>query len=130
MSSIVTNSLRRSGQDHFEPEATLDPHEQRRLRGYLEQIDFATFAANRDALSQSLGASDVSKFERLAAAAAQARAQWVGAAVSLTQTGRALSADQVDRLALLRAAFFELTEAYEAMRRMVERGYLAYQSKP
>ena len=42
----------------------------------------------------------------------------------------ALSPAQVNDLAAQRRAFEELTEAYEAMRRMVERGYLGIQSKP
>ena len=36
------------------------------------------------------------------------------------------SPDQVGKLANLRTAYAELSEAYDAMRRMVERGYLAY----
>ena len=40
-----------------------------------------------------------------------------------------LSAEQVEKLSVLRGAYEELTEAYEAMRRMVERGYLSYRSE-
>ena len=39
-----------------------------------------------------------------------------------------LDAAQSQRLADLRKAYEELTEVYEAMRRMVERGYLVYRS--
>ena len=37
-----------------------------------------------------------------------------------------MSAEEVSRLQLLRTAYEELSEAYEAMRRMVERGYLQF----
>jgi hypothetical protein len=110
MSSIVTNS-RRAATDHFEPEAHMDPQEQRRLRGHLEQIDYAAFAANREILGKALGQADLEKFQRLAVAAAHARCQWVAAAIALAET------------------FEELTEVYEALRRMVERGYVTYSAK-
>ena len=102
MSSIVSSSsFGRS--ERFEPEPALDPAEQRKLRGHLEQIDYAAFAANRTVVGQSLGRVDLSTFN--------------------------LSHDQVTQLGVLRRTFEELTEAYDAMRRMVERGYLGYTPK-
>jgi hypothetical protein len=127
MPSTVISARR--GLDHFEPEATLNPTEQRLLRGHLEQIDFAAYAANRELISRTLGRTDLGKFERLAVAAAQARVHWVAEAASMADCGAALSAAQVARLTILRQAYEELTEVYEAMRRMVERGYLPYQRK-
>ncbi|MEP7209561.1 MAG: hypothetical protein ABI740_01880 [Alphaproteobacteria bacterium] len=128
MSSIVSSGTRQRP-DHFEPEASLDPQEQRRLRGHLEQIDFAAFAANREVLSRAFGRTDLATFQRLAVSAAQARALWVWAAVALSSADHAPNPEQVARLTALRQSFEELTEAYEALRRMVERGYLPYQSK-
>ncbi len=129
MSSIVTSSARRGGQDHFEPEAQLDPQEQRRMRGHLEQIDYAAFAANREIIAKALGCTDLGRFERLAVSAAQARANWIAAAMAMTEAGRPPNPEQVAQLAILRQSFEELTEAYNALRRMVERGYLPYQPK-
>jgi hypothetical protein len=129
MSATMTNSTGRRG-DHFEPEAALDPHEQRKMRAHLEQIDYAAFAANRKVLAQALGKASLASFERLAIAAARARAQWVHEAIGMTANAGPLSVEQAARLATLRHAFEELTEAYEAMRRMVERGYLNYQAAP
>ena len=129
MSTTMTHSVRRVS-DHFEPEPALDPQDQRRLRGHLEQIDYAAYAANREVVSQTLGRADLAKFQRLAVAAAHARANWVKAAAAMVETSTALSPAQVNDLAAQRRAFEELTEAYEAMRRMVERGYLGIQSKP
>lgn len=128
MSSIVSSSsFGRS--ERFEPEPALDPAEQRKLRGHLEQIDYAAFAANRAVVGQSLGRVELSKFEHLAVAAAHARARWVAAAVGMTEKSSNLSHDQVTQLGVLRKTFEELTEAYDAMRRMVERGYLGYTPK-
>jgi long-subunit acyl-CoA synthetase (AMP-forming) len=128
MSTVMTNSVRRVS-DHFEPEPALDPQEQRKLRGHLEQIDYAAFAANQEVVSHALHAADLEKFQRLAVAAAQARAKWVARAVALSEGGQALAPAQVDELEALRRAYDELTQAYEALRRMVERGYLPYRAR-
>lgn len=127
MSSIATNTTR-STRDHFEPEAMLDPQAQRKLRGHLEQIDYVAFAANREVVSQVLDHADIKTFEKLAVAASQARAKWVGAAIALSSAAQAPTPEQTKQLNNLRQAFFELTEAYEALRRMVERGYLPYRA--
>lgn len=128
MSSIVTNT-RRITSEHFEPEAALDPQELRKLRGYLHQIDYATFAANQAVIGATLKQTDLDKFERLAICAAHARAEWVAAALEMTERTHSLSAEETERLAMLRTAYDELREVYEAMRRMVERSYLTYAPK-
>ncbi|HVY88863.1 MAG TPA: hypothetical protein VG942_08340 [Hyphomonadaceae bacterium] len=127
MTFTVTNSTRRMA-DHFEPEAQLSPQEQRALRGHLEQIDYAAFAANREVMSQGLQA-EITTFEKIAVSAALARRRWVETAIAVTKDPHALNREEVDRLTTLRQAWEELSEVYEAMRRMVERGYLAYRPK-
>ena len=128
MSTVMTNSVRRVS-DHFEPEPALDPQEQRKLRGHLEQIDYAAYAANQEIVSHVLQGADQEKFQRLAVAAAHARAKWVARAVALSEGTQALAPAQVSELETLRAAFEELSQAYEALRRMVERGYLPYRGR-
>ena len=130
MSSTRTNQFRRSALDHFEPEVAQDPQAQRRLRGQLEQIDYTAFASNREVIGRTLNTTDAAQFQRLAVAAACARAQWVSEALTATEASAVLTPEQVTRLAHLRASFEELTEVYEAMRRMVERGYLGYRAAP
>lgn len=125
MSVTRTANVRRSS-DHFEPEAALDPQAQRRLRGQIEQIDYTAYASNREVIGQLLGQADAAKFQKLAIGVALARAQWVAQALALTETPQQLSAEQTAKLARMRAAYEELAEAYEAMRRMVERGYLPF----
>jgi hypothetical protein len=120
------SSYRRTVSDHFEPEQNLDPHAQRKLRGQLEQIDYIAFASNREMISQTLGVADAVKFQRVAVAAAHARTRWVAEALAATEASHALSPEQVSRLATLRTGYEELREVYEAMRRMVERGYFSF----
>jgi acyl carrier protein phosphodiesterase len=126
-----TANFRRMALDHFEPERDRDPQDQRRLRGHLEQIDYTAYAANVAALRPIVGDPDAARFQRLAVAVAQARGQWVSEALAMTETaGAMLSASQTQRLTALRTAHEELTEAYEALRRMVERGYVTYRPAP
>jgi hypothetical protein len=127
MSIVKTNTAYRGALDHFEPENS-DPMEQRRLRGHLEQIDYAAFAANQAVLGQTPGSLDLASFQRLAVAAAQARALWVTTALELAEAGGAASREQIAALADRRAAFEEMREAYEALRRIIERGYLSYRA--
>ena len=122
MSTIMTNSTRRS-RDHFEPQ-DIDPQEQRRLRGQREQIDYAAFVSNREIIGPALSGVDMGTFQRLAVAVATARTRWVAEALRLSESGSPATPDQVARLTSARAAFEELAEAYEALRRMVERNYL------
>lgn len=129
MPFTMTSTVRKV-RDHFEPEADLDPHEQRALRAHLEQIDYAAFAANREVLAKVVGHADLNRFQRLAVAAAQARARWVAASIALMEKPETPAPQDVANLTTLRCAYEELTEAYEALRRMVERGYLTYRPKP
>ena len=122
MSSIMTSTTRRS-RDHFEPQDT-DPQEQRRLRGLLEKIDYTAFISNREVLGATLSVIDSSTFQRLAVSVATCRAKWVAEALRLSESGSPVTPDQTARLTAHRSAYEELAEAYEGLRRMVERGYI------
>ena len=128
MSKVVGS--RRAASDHFAPEADGDGKSQRQLRGHLEQIDFTAYAANKKILSGTLASVDAEKFQRLGSAAALARARWVVAALAFTEAGPTPTDNQIRALAQLRETYQELTEVYDAMRRMVERGYLTYTPTP
>ena len=125
MSSSVSG-YRRPSNDHFEPEADLDPQARRALRGKLEQIDYTAFVSNREVIGHMVSRAEAKSFQRLAIVAAQARAQWINTAISFAEQGQALTPMQTDKLSDMRRAFEELEEAYSALRRLVERGYVAY----
>ncbi|WP_374575633.1 hypothetical protein [Phenylobacterium sp.] len=130
MSITRTANFRRVALDHFEPEADIDPQAQRRLRGLLEQIDYTVYASNKEVIGTLLQHVDAQKFQRLAVAAAHARAAWVAEALAMSEATHALSAEQAAKLSRMRAAYEELSAAYEAMRRMIERGYLPVRAAP
>jgi hypothetical protein len=104
----------------------MDLTAQRRLRGQLEHIDYTVFASNREVIHTALGSADAEKFQRLAVAAALARAQWVKEALDMAENPSGFETRQVMRLAELRSRYEELSSVYEALRRMVERGYVTY----
>lgn len=128
--SSQMSSFKRSSNDHFQPDESLDPHAQRALRGSLEQIDYIAYLANRELISHALSGVDAGKFQRMAVAVAGARAHWAAQALALTESGHAPTHDQTAALARARETYEELATAYDALRRMVERGYLAYQAPP
>lgn len=129
MSKTVTSSYRRTS-DRFEPDLVQDPAEQRKLRGQLEQIDYTVFAANQAVIKKTIHHVSIEDFQNLALSASKARSAWVDAAMSAARTRSPLEKTEVERLALLRTAYDELSEAYDAMRRMVERGYLQFHPSP
>ncbi len=129
MPFTMTNTVRKV-RDHFEPEANLDPQEQRALRAHLEQIDYAAFAANREVLAKFIDHADLQRFQRLAISAAQARSRWVAAAIAIAEKPETMTPEDVANLTGLRTTYEELAQAYEALRRMVERSYLPYSAKP
>jgi hypothetical protein len=127
MAKTMTSSYRRTS-DHFEPDLVEDPVEQRKRRGHLEQIDYTVFAANQAVMNKTIHHVTIEDFQNLALSASKARGAWVDAAMSAARSRSPMSEQEVQRLAHLRSAYDELCEAYEAMRRMVERGYLRFQA--
>jgi hypothetical protein len=117
--------VRRVIGDHFEPDEGGDPKLQRQIRGQLDQIDYAAYSASKKVIGAALGPIDVKKFERMALAAAQARASWLAAGMALTESGHMPAPEHVAKLAQLRSAYEELSEFYEGLRRAIERGYLS-----
>lgn len=124
--SVRATNLRRTSGEHFQPDDPADAKAQRHLRGALEQIDYAAFAANKEVMGATLRHASLGHFQRLGKAVAQARALWTATALAMSESGRAPSAGEVAELGRLRTAYEELAAAYDGLRRMVERGYLTY----
>ena len=121
-----SSSMLRS--DHFVPESATDPVAQRKLRGQLESIDYTAFASNLEVIGHVLGHADSALFKRMAVSCAAARARWVKEAMTITAESPTPGPEKIQKLAELRHAFEELSSAYEATRRLVERGYLPFRA--
>ena len=115
----------RTKADHVEPNEIDDPRVQRLLHAALENIDYTAYAANRRQVAETLTKIDIAQFEKLAATAAKARCQWIAEALHVASASDLPDAGQIRKLAELRSNYMELTEAYDALRRLVERNYLA-----
>ena len=124
MSLTASYRTLRSGSEHFEPSEINDPKAQRQLHAKLEQIDYTAYAANRKEIAERLGDVDTGQFKKLAAVAARARCQWIAEALLVSSETNQPSVEQIRRLSELRTMYDELTPAYDALRRLVERGYL------
>jgi hypothetical protein len=68
---------------------------------------------------------DAPTFQKLAIMTATARGKWVAESLRQSESGAPSTPDQIARLTSARTAYEELAEAYEGLRRMVERGYIA-----
>lgn len=125
MSITRTNQAR--SLDHFQPEESDDPQVQKRRRAHLDQIDYAAYAANKEVLAQMLGTVDAAHFQRLAVSVSHARGQWLGEAIRLSHAP-SLAPAEAQKLAALRTLYEELSEAYEGLRRLIERGHVHYRA--
>ena len=126
MSTSTVSRTWRIGPEHFQPDAAIDHKEQRQIHGKLEKIDYIAYKANRATLGARLVSVTESKFEKLATAAAEARFQWISTALNFADENAVLSEEQIKTLTSLRVTYDELTEAYSALRRMVERSYVHF----
>ena len=127
MSNSTVNRAWRIGTEHFQPDAGADHKAQRQIHGNVETVEYLAYEATRSTLGARMPSVTEVQLKKLANAAAEARRQWVSTAVLFAEQSIALNEDQTKKLTLLRMAYDELTEAYSALRRMVERSYVQFE---
>ena len=125
MSTIQTSSYRRT-RDHFEPQ-DIDPHEQRRLRGLMEQIDYTAYISNREVVGQMLASVDAGHFQRLAIMVATARAKWVAEALRQSESGAPSTPDLIAFLSDLQAKGCDLYLHQQAIDTSTPSGRMLFQ---
>ncbi len=118
----------RPGPDRFEPEAELDPVTKRRLKGLLERIDYTSYFSNKQTMASVLDTLSETRLQRLAAVAAKARADWVTKALKIADASEAPSQSEISALSEHHTAFHELAAAYDELRRMIQRGYVRFET--
>lgn len=101
----------------------LDPKARKALKAALGKMDLAVYAANQEIIGRVLPDLDQQDVVRFAVVVAERRAQYVKEALRLTRTTREPSPAEIAGLAALRAGYDELSAAFEALRRLIERGY-------
>jgi hypothetical protein len=101
----------------------LDKASRRKLAGFLEEIEMAIFTANRELIHRAIPGLDRESFMRFAIVVAEARAAYVKLGVEMSRKGHAPPAADLARLREARAVYEELMHAFDAMHRLIKRGY-------
>ncbi len=98
-----------------------DPEQLRVYRRFIEEIEMALRAANREIIGKQIPELDKESFFRLAISVAKLRANYLKAVLGLDWED-----DGIDIAAVQskRAVYEEAAKAFEALERIIERGYV------
>ena len=117
----------------FEPRRHLAPEENdpafaQKRRRFLDSLERAIAEANREIIRKTLtpgegNSFDADTFLRLAVRVAELRARYIAEGLTAAAAGHP-DAEVIERLAQSRRAFEEMREVFEAVERVVERGYV------
>lgn len=108
--------------DHLVSKDMLDRESARKLQKFLEEIEMAIFSANREVIKKAVPELNRDSFMAFAVRVAEARARYIKAALELSTVPNPSPAD-IARLKAAREANDELVHAFEATKRIIERGY-------
>ena len=99
-----------------------NPSDQSRAqRRFLEDVEFAVRAANREILARALPNLDKESFYRFAVAGARKRADYLNAVLTMDWEH---AEQKLEALRRKREIFEEAIMAFEALERTIERGYV------
>ena len=93
------------------------------MRGNRVRIDCGALEVSEEVLAELVGLARLDRGQRLAVAKGNAGGGWVADALAVSQKSEQ-SPEDITKLTALRCAFQEFTESYDALRRLVERGYI------
>lgn len=125
MSSKLAGTFKPKRVEHLMSDDLLDRDARRALTKFTEGLEVAIFEANKEIISRKLGDLHRENFLRLAVKVAEARTEYVRLAMELARGEGLPRPVDVERLGALRTTYDELVAAFEAMERIVERGYLS-----
>lgn len=108
--------------DHLVSKDMLDRDSQRKLQKFLEEIEMGIFSANREVMKKAVPELTRESFMAFAVRVAEARARYVKIALELSTLPNPAPED-IGRLKAAREANDELLHAFEATKRIIERGY-------
>lgn len=108
--------------DHLLSKDMLDREVSRKLQKFLEEIEMAIFSANREVIHKAVPELTRESFMAFAVRVAEARARYVKIALELS-TKTNPSPEDIARLKAARESNDELVHAFEATKRVIERGY-------
>ncbi len=100
---------------------TGDPEQQRAYRRFIEEIEMALRAANREIIGKQIPELNKESFFRLAVAVAKLRADYLKAVLGLDWEEDGIDIATVQSK---RTLYEEASKAFEALERTIERGYV------
>jgi len=108
--------------DHLVTKEMLDRDSHRKLQKFLEEIEMAIFSANREVMKKAVPELTRDSFMAFAVRVAEARARYLKIGLELSGNANP-TAEDIARLKAAREANDELLHAFEATKRVIERGY-------
>ncbi|WP_298725379.1 hypothetical protein [uncultured Ferrovibrio sp.] len=108
--------------DHLVSKDMLDRESARKLQKFLEEVEMSIFNANREVIRKAVPELTRESFMAFSVRVAEARARYIKTALELAAIPHP-SPEEIARLRAAREANDELVQAFEATKRIIERGY-------
>ncbi len=102
----------------------MEPHALQQHRQFMEQLEMAVAMANREVIHSQIPNLNKEAFQQLAVMVARFRANYLDAAMKLSQGANSLDPAYLNDLKAKRELFEEGRAAFEALERAIERGYV------
>jgi hypothetical protein len=102
----------------------LGAQELQQQRQFVEQLEIAVAMANREVIHSQIPNLNREAFQQLAVMVARFRANYLDAAIKLSQGVNSLDPAYLNDLKAKRELFEEGRSAFEALERAIERGYV------
>ena len=103
----------------------MDREKRQALLHYKQELDAIIMSANQEVLKRKLPSFRQETMTRLAVRVAELRGTYLAKALSVAEAEGTPKVAAIDELRLSRSAFDEMREAFEALERIIERGYIA-----
>jgi hypothetical protein len=102
----------------------LDPKELAAQRQFIEQLEMAVTVANREVIHGQIPDLTPAVFQQLAVMVARFRANYLEAAIKLSNSANSCDTACLEDLKHKRQLYEEGRAAFEALERAIERGYV------
>ncbi|MEZ5667239.1 MAG: hypothetical protein R3F55_07370 [Alphaproteobacteria bacterium] len=101
----------------------LDRDKRHALLQFQQELDAIIMSANQEVLRRKLPGFNRETMTRMAVRVAELRGSYLAKALKLAEAEGAPSVAAIDELRHARAAYDEIRDAFEALHRIIERGY-------
>ena len=109
--------------DRLSTSDELDRQNRHALMAFKQELDAVIMTANQQVLKRKLPDLDRESMTRLAVRVAELRGTYLAAALQIAEAEGTPNTTAVDDLRMHRFAYDEMREAFEALQRVIERGY-------